>query len=196
MKPYKIKNVYEKYFQKSRVFLYPALSIKRGTSVTPIETYVSWKKVMDRHVGRTEMKLICLYHLRDDDEFLRFEEQKLLSNPLFCDYFETDKKDQAVYTFNFEDYERDWFYFLHGRYSKLSNSLKKSIMNFYGENKANYKLIDSYLNPHKYYDQYSNLLNVSVETLEKVIELCNKPNFEKEELDLKIEKTICNIQDL
>jgi hypothetical protein len=196
MKPHKIKNVYEKYFQKSRVFLYPALSMRRGTSITPIETYVSWKEVMGRNVSKLDVRLMCLYHLRDDDEFLKFEEKKLINNPLFCDYFETEKKDKAVYMFNFEDYKEDWFHFLNGRYSKLSNSLKKSIMTFYGENKANYKLIDSYLNPSKYYDQYSDLLKVKKETLEKVVELCDKPNFEKECLTLKIEKTICDIQDL
>jgi hypothetical protein len=38
-----IKSLYKDYFQKSRVFLYPALEIKRGGSVTPVETYISWK---------------------------------------------------------------------------------------------------------------------------------------------------------
>ena len=32
-----------KYIQKSRLFLYPMLDIKRGYSITPIQTYMSWK---------------------------------------------------------------------------------------------------------------------------------------------------------
>jgi hypothetical protein len=65
----KITDIYQGYFQKSKVFLYPALGIKRGSSVTPIETYLEWDdiKIEDR-------KLICLYHLRDDEEFLGYEE--------------------------------------------------------------------------------------------------------------------------
>jgi hypothetical protein len=64
-----LKSLYRDYFQKSRVFLYPMLEIKRGVSVTPIETYVSW----DEHYKPEDRKFIVLYHLRNDKEFLNFE---------------------------------------------------------------------------------------------------------------------------
>ena len=35
--------LYTKYFQKSMIFLYPILGIKRGTSVTPLQTYFKWE---------------------------------------------------------------------------------------------------------------------------------------------------------
>jgi hypothetical protein len=34
--------LYSKYFQKSKVFIYPLLGIKRGNNVVPHETYISW----------------------------------------------------------------------------------------------------------------------------------------------------------
>ena len=60
-----IKSVYKKYFQKSKVFLYPLLKIKRGTSVIPSETYLAWNDT----VSPDDMKLVCLYHPREDVEY-------------------------------------------------------------------------------------------------------------------------------
>ena len=57
-----IKSLYKDYFQKSRIFMYPLLNIKRGSSVTPIETYMSWSEQFSIY----DKKLICLYYLRDD----------------------------------------------------------------------------------------------------------------------------------
>ena len=64
-----ITSLYKDYFQKSRIFMYPILEIKRGASVTPIETYLSWE---DQY-SLCDRKLICHYHLRDDSEFTVFE---------------------------------------------------------------------------------------------------------------------------
>mgnify|MGYP006982848022 CR=1 FL=1 len=55
-----LTSLYRDYFQKSRVFLYPILEIKRGVSVTPIETYISW----DGHYKTEDRKFIVLYHLK------------------------------------------------------------------------------------------------------------------------------------
>ena len=77
-----IRSLSKDYFQKSRVFLYPALGIKRGVPNTPIETYVSWDGVY----APGDMKLCCLYHLKNDDDFKNFEKSKLLGNKLFNDF--------------------------------------------------------------------------------------------------------------
>ena len=77
-----IKQLYIEYIQKSRIFLYPALDIKRCSSVTPIETYVSWK---DNYTV-DDNKLICLYHIRQDQEFKTFEKIKLFANSKFDDF--------------------------------------------------------------------------------------------------------------
>jgi hypothetical protein len=55
-----INSIYRKYFQKSKIFLYPLLDIRRGTSVVPEETYVAW----DDKYAPEDMKLVCVYHHR------------------------------------------------------------------------------------------------------------------------------------
>ena len=59
-------SLYKEYFQKSRIFMYPLLGMKRGSSVTPIETYIAWEGVYEAH----DAKLVCKYYLRNDPEFL------------------------------------------------------------------------------------------------------------------------------
>ena len=98
MGKYKIKKLYDSYFQKSRVFLYPALEIKRSSNISPIQTYISW----DDKIDASDRMLICEYELRDDPEYLKFEENKLLNNSLFCDYFEISPN-KALYVFTFEE---------------------------------------------------------------------------------------------
>ena len=69
-----LNSVYTKYFQKSKVFLYPLLGIKRGVSVVPIETYISWKG----YYNSEDMKLICVYDVRTDEEYKNFERNVFL----------------------------------------------------------------------------------------------------------------------
>lgn len=192
MGKYKIKKLYDSYFQKSRVFLYPALEIKRSSNISPIQTYISW----DDKIDASDRMLICEYELRDDPEYLKFEENKLLNNSLFCDYFEISPN-KALYVFTFEESRHDWYNFRNGIYSKLSGELKIKIKKFYGEKSANYRLIHSYLYPDDYYDNYAELLNINSDTLKEVGQLCSKPDIEKELFKIKISnKSICNITKL
>lgn len=172
-----IKSLYKDYFQKSRVFLYPVLDIKRVSSITPICTYTSWKG----HYEIGEAKLVCLYHLRNDAEFRAFEKSKLFGNRLFHDFKET-ADGKAVYIFDLSPFQQDWNNFIHGKYSKLSNEHKKKIQNFYGYRSPNYPYVESFLYPEKYYKMYSEVINVKEHLLKEVIELCDKPDFEQETL--------------
>ena len=52
----KIQSLYRDYIQKSKLFLYPLLDIKRGVSVTPTETYMAWKGKYE-FTGLTERPL-------------------------------------------------------------------------------------------------------------------------------------------
>lgn len=177
----KIKSLYKDYFQKSRIFLYPALDIKRGVSVTPIQCYVSWE-------GRyqpQDRKLVCLYALRDDDEYVRFEKVRLVGNKLFHDFHQIDDE-TGIYVFDFDGLADDWDIFLEGKYSQMSSVHKKKIKSFYGIYSSNFVYVDSFLNPDKYYGLYSELLDVDVELLKKVGELCSKPDMRKETLVLDI----------
>ncbi len=78
-----VKNLYTKYTQKSRMFLYPLLGIKRGSAVVPNETYVSITNMYKPE----DMKLVCLYHLRQDLEFRMFEKSKLSGNSRFDTFY-------------------------------------------------------------------------------------------------------------
>jgi hypothetical protein len=59
------------------VFLYPLLGIKRGTSVTPDETYVSWN---ENYSSRGYEVNVCIYETRKDEEYKNFEANVLLKH--------------------------------------------------------------------------------------------------------------------
>lgn len=171
-----IKDVYRDYFQKSRVFLYPALSIKKGSSIVPTECYVTWegKYTVD------DEKLICTYYLRSDKEFEKFESIHLFGNELYHEFFKIDDT-LGVYVFDFKQFKNDIPIFSTGKYSRLSPDLKKRIIKFYARS-VKYTHIHSYLYPHMYMNLYSDLLGVPKTILEEVGELCDPPDLSKENL--------------
>lgn len=176
-----IHKLYDKYFQKSKSFLYPALGIKRSTFFPKI-TYMS----VDQYINIEDVKLICTFENDTSSNFSTFEKKVLFENSLFIEKLPI--KEQPAYVFNLEPYESDWFNVILGRYSKLSAPLKKAIKLYYGENSAEYQYIDTYLHPEKYYQVYADFLSVEPETLKKVGELCNSPDLEKENLKLSAEE--------
>jgi hypothetical protein len=175
-----LNSVYNKYFQKSKVFIYPLLGIKRGVSVVPIETYFIW----DGYYNSEDMKLICVYDIRTDNDYILFEKNTLLKHNRLCDYIKVNS--QAIFTFDFSDMEDNWFHFINGRYSKISLELKQKILGFFDKYSGNYAYIHSYLIPEKYFNNYAELLNVEPEMLIKVGELCSKPDTAKETLVIEI----------
>jgi len=185
-----INALYKKYFQKSKIFLYPLLDIKRGTSVVPDETYLGW----DTHVTPEDMKLVCVYHTRTDVEYVNFEKNVLLKHTRLSDYVVSG--DKTVFTFDFSDLEKDWFHIAYGRYSKVSNDIKRKILGFFDPKTGNYVYVTSYLYPEKHFQTYADLLGVNVEVIKSVGELCDKPDLDKENLVLEvanleiIEKTV------
>jgi hypothetical protein len=74
-----------------------------------------------------------------------------------------------------------------GRYSKLSNVLKRAIKNYYGENSSEYKYIESYLFPDRYFENYAKLLDVEASVLKKVGELCDPCDLDKEKLKIPVD---------
>jgi hypothetical protein len=175
-----IQSLYKNYIQKSRIFLYPALGIKRGSN-SPIEIYAAWEGMYKAE----DCKLSCLYHLRNDAEFRAFEKMKLFGNPLFHD-FKLTPDDKAVYVFDFSKYKSDWNCFIRGQYSKMSTEHKNKIKAFYGSKSPNYAYIESFLHPDKYFGMYAQMVNVKEEVLKDVGELCDKPDLEKETLNISI----------
>lgn len=186
-----INALYKKYFQKSKIFLYPLLDIKRGTSVVPIETYVSWGDLCSTE----DMKLICVYHTRTDAEYINFEKNVLLKHSRLCDYVKADAV-TSVFTFDFSDLSDDWDHFINGRYSRMDVKIKRRILDFFDSNSGNYFYVNSYLFPLTNHAVYAELLDVSIALIKEVHELCDKPDFDKENLVLEvanlenIEKTV------
>ena len=175
-----LNSIYKRYFQKSKVFLYPLLGIKRGVSVVPVETYICWQG----YYTSEDMKLICVYDIRKDDEYKFFEKNTLLSHNRLSDYVKIGS--QAVLTFDFSDLGDDWSQFINGKYSKLSIKLKQKILDFFDKYSGNYAYMHSYLIPEKYFNNYAELLGVDTEMLIQVGELCSKPDLDKETLVLEV----------
>lgn len=171
-----INTLYDKYFQKSRSFLYPLLGISRQ-SYAPIQTYLA----LDDVISPEDKKLVCMFQNENSRRFRDFEEKMLVNNPLYMSS-ETYIVEPSIYIFDFSNYSEDWNNFLNGKYSKLSKPFKDAIKNYYGEKTAEYKYIDTYLYPEKYFELYSNLLDLPVNTLSNIGELCNKYDPEKEKL--------------
>lgn len=177
-----IDDVYRRYFQKSKIFLYPLLGIKRGSSVTPIQTYLSWNSYYDAK----DMKLIAKYHVRNDFDYNKFHKNVLLKHSRLCDYVLLDTE-YAVFTFDLSDMGEDWEWFLQGKYSKMSKARKKRILDYYDPNTGNYVYVESYLFPEKYFEEYADILKMPVHQLEAVGELCPLPDFDKEALKVDVE---------
>lgn len=176
----KITSIYDKYFQKSKIFLYPLLDIKRGTSVVPQETYIAWNE----YIKPEDMKLVTLYTRRDDTMYKNFEEKVLLKHPRLTDYWIVNEK-KAVFVFDFQDTNWDWEHFINGSYSLLSLKTKDKIQNFFQKNSGNALYVESYLYPDRHFKTYANILNVDDNLLKSVGELCDIPDLKKETLLLQ-----------
>jgi hypothetical protein len=175
-----IDALYTDYFQKSRMFLYPLLEIRRGVTAIPEDTYVSWKGKYNSE----DMKLICRYKKREDKEFLLFEKNMLTKHNRLIEKITTD--DEIIYVFDFSDYKNDWNHFINGKYNKMDPKTKRKILNFFDKYSANFVYMESYLFSGKYFSLYAKLLGVDINLLEEVGELCNKPDLDKETFKLKV----------
>lgn len=176
-----IKQVLSKYTQKSRVFLFPLLGYPRTSVTNPIQTYTSW----DGRYEIKDMRLICEYPNRQDEEFKNFENKKLLSHVHFLDFHESEN-DTGLYVFDLSSYVTTWSCVHNGTYSKISNADKLLIRKYFSTNSSSAEHIDSYLNPDRYFKIYADLLNVEESLLRDVGELCSKPDLNQEKLCVKI----------
>lgn len=175
-----LNSIYRKYFQKSRVFVYPLLGIKRGSAVIPEETYLSWNNMYETE----DRKLICLYPNRTDESFKLFNKNIILSHKRLLNIYKLSDT-QIVFVFDFNDLKDDWTNIVNGKYSRIQPKIKNKILNFYDKNSGNYKYVESYLYPKKYFKTYADLLGTEESYLEKVGELCSLPDYEKECLTLE-----------
>jgi hypothetical protein len=183
-----IKSVYKEYYQKSRLFLYPALKIRRGVSIKPIQTYMSW----DGLYSLDDCKLICTYYVRDDAEFKNFERKFLMGNPLFETFIPLENNGDtpmAAYVFDFSEYKDTYKAIAIGRYSETDPGYKIRILAFFGNDRTHVAYMESYLYPQRYFSLYAKLLTTEDkdvdpmrELLTEVGELCTPPNVIEEHL--------------
>jgi hypothetical protein len=177
--------LYKKYFQKSKSFLYPALGIKKNSPFFPVNTYIA----IDKHIVAEECKLICKFKKNDSDKFKDFERDMLVENPLYI--CKIEEPDHIIYVFDYQIYVEDWLNFMAGKYSKLSTSLKRAIKEYYKDGSAEYEFIKTYLYPEEYFTEFAELLDIDFKELEKIGELCNPYDSEKETLKISIEHLEC-----
>ena len=170
-----VKSIYTKYFQKSKVFLYPLLGFKRGIKVVPSETYLAW----DPFYIPEDMKLVCLYHPNESNDYKQFEKEKLLKHTRLIDVKEINSNNK-LFIFDFSDMNNNWNRFINGQYSKLEDKYKGKIKSFFDVNSANYVYMNSYLHPESFFADYAECLNVDVQMLQDVGQLCDKPDLSKE----------------
>jgi hypothetical protein len=182
-----LTSIYNKYIQKSRIFLYPALKIRRGVSVTPVQTYMSWEGMYELE----DNKFIVVYHLREDRDFKNFEDKALLGNDAFVDFYEVEDNNGA-YIFDYEIYKDDYNCIRRGKYSELSKPYKQRVLRFFKNHARHHAHVESYLYPEKYIKTYAKILNVQPSLLERVGELCSKPELKQEQLIS--EKKVINLQ--
>ena len=176
-----IDALYTKYFQKSKIFLYPLLEIKRGTFIVPNETYISWND----KINSEDMQLICIYKPEKNQNYLDFEKNVLLKHNRLIDFIKINEE-QIVFTFNFSDLSVDWIHFINGKYSQMEIKIKRKILDFFDKKSGNYAYVESYLFPEKHFETYAKILDVDISLLINVGELCNKPDLEREKLLINI----------
>jgi hypothetical protein len=172
-----IDSLYREYFQKSKVFLYPLLGIKRGSTAVPEQTYLSW----EGYLKTEDIKLITVYEKRTDLEYMNFEKNVLLKNPKITDYIKTHDN-KTVLTFDFSDISDDFHNICLGKYSKISRDVKYKVLNHFDKYSGNRTYLETYLFPEKYFTLYAELLNVNESLLREVGELCSPPDLERENL--------------
>jgi hypothetical protein len=173
--------LFSEYFQKSKIFLYPLLGIKKGAAFIPYETYVSWKD----EYSINSMLLFCLYKEKSTRAYEEFEYEFLLGNAHFVSYYKL-KPGYHLYVFDFGIYPQTWAAFLEGKYSKIYIDEKDSLQTFFGNEGILAETVESYLYPEYYHDDYAAKLKVDIEMLQEVHETCSKPDLTKETLLLKI----------
>jgi hypothetical protein len=173
-----IKSLYNKYFQKSKSFLYPLLGISKINSKNLVETYIQWE---DGGINFNSKVLLCIYKNVKTKVFKEYEKETLLSHSLYIKSFE-GPSNTKLYLFDLSKQNKDWDIFLKGNYSKFSEKTKLAIRKYYGIQTNECKYIDTYLYPNDYRTLYAELLNVDIELLEDVQELCDLYDLKKESI--------------
>ena len=176
--------VYTNYFQKSKVFLYPLLQLKKGLSYVPKQTYVAME-----HVYSVEnYKFLCEYNVKMSISFTKFCDNQLKNHPKFEQYINMGN-DKHVFIFDFSAFKSDFKKFLNGKYSKFSLQSKIIILNFFKDGQSS-DYIEAFLTPSNFHEDYASNFDVDIKIIEEVHELCSSPEIIRETLSQEKNKLI------
>tara|TARA_Y100000389_G_C17468308_1_gene527779 strand:- start:3791 stop:4387 length:597 start_codon:yes stop_codon:yes gene_type:complete len=177
-----MEKAYMQYFQKSKIFLYPLLDIRKGEEFVPVDTYICW----DGLYRQDDYKYICVYKTIKNLKFKNFERKYLINHPLL--HYKEDITPEGsdnnirVYIFDLSEHKHDFDMFVLGSYSKFSIDVKNKILKYFGKTGRISQYIQSYLDPESHHKIYADALDVNLNTIKEVHELCTPPDLEKETL--------------
>jgi hypothetical protein len=159
-------------FSKSMRFLYPLMCIP-SEHFKPLKVYIG----VEGWIDPKERCLACLFDTSKAN-FAYFETSQLFFHEAFKEVRPIDAH-KSIYLFNFP-YPRVWDHFLKGKYSRFGLKYKSYIINTCIKEKWHVANMRSFLFPAEYYERYARLLNVPVELLQEVGELCSHPDMSQE----------------
>ena len=104
-----IKSLYNRYFQKSKIFLFPLFELPKCKITNEVETYL----IFDNIVRLKDFKIVCIFKNTNTDEFIQFEKKYLIYCPYILEKY--DGENQILYVFSLENFKKDYSYFLEGK---------------------------------------------------------------------------------
>jgi hypothetical protein len=170
-----MSSVYTDYFQKSKVFLYPLLELKRGITYVPVQTYVCWEDVY----SIDDCKLMCEYHVKSSDKFNDFCDRYLNNHEFFHKYVDLGNN-KHLFVFNLISIKYDFSMIILGKYSKISISSKLTILDFFNSSGDMLSYIVSFLSPKHAHKEYAEEFKMDIEDIKEIYEVCSILNIEKE----------------
>lgn len=168
----RINNVSLGEFSKSLHFLYPLLGI-HSEHFKPLKVFVGVKG----WIVPKERCLVCIFDTSKTN-FAYFETAHLFFHEAFKEVRQINAH-QSIYVFNFP-YPQVWDHFLNGKYSRFGLKYKSYIVKTCIKEKWHVANMRSFLFPAEYFERYARLLNVPVELLHEVGELCSHPDMNQE----------------
>jgi hypothetical protein len=169
--------VYTEYFQKSKVFLYPLLEYRKGLTHVPKQTYCAWEDVYSIE----DRMFLCLYKTPLNESFEKFILKNIIPNKYFEEHIVLGKN-KHLFVFDFNPLKFDYDNFISGKYSKYSVDSKVKILDFFGNDDKVSEYIQAFLSPESSHEEYAEFLDVDIQSLEDVYEICTPPDLKKETL--------------
>jgi hypothetical protein len=181
-----MNELYTDYFQKSKVFLYPLLKLKKGMAYVPIQTYVcsEYEYAIEDH------KLLCEYHAKATEKFVTFYNRHLKSHKLFNKYIDLGKN-KHLFIFDFIAYKNDFDRLIKGKYSQFSLESKLAILDFFMSSNGISDYIHDFLSPEFAHSKYAKALGVDIKKIKEIYEICSILDIEKETFKENNEKLNC-----